>query len=292
MRKTILAITMAIVLSLGAFGGCAEEPSAQEIIDGMLQAQGDITSYQFDMEADMVMDMAIEMAGEPLQVTAGLDASGAFDLGDMKLDMSMVLDIKEPGESDEVDYELSYKMAMEMYIVDNMLYIKMPAIPFVPNTPEWMKLEIPEGDWDEMGGMIDMAGIWASILETMPVEVTGSEKVSGVDCYVLEYTINVSQLWDTLLEQLSVVDGDMFGEGDMEFPDGVIVDFYVWQWVDKDNYYTTRYEMDMTVEITPEVLGGPISITMDIAEVYMAYDYNQPVDIVLPVEAEEAVSLW
>ena len=50
----------------------------------------------------------------------------------------------------------------------------------------------------------------------------------------------------------------------------------------------------MTVELTPEALGSPEEegrITMDIVMILLTNDYNQPVSIVLPPEAEEAIEV-
>jgi hypothetical protein len=54
----------------------------------------------------------------------------------------------------------------------------------------------------------------------------------------------------------------------------------------------TKAEIDMAMEFTPEDMGFPEEegiMTMDIAMSFLGYDYNQPVSIVLPPEAEEAV---
>ena len=49
--------------------------------------------------------------------------------------------------------------------------------------------------------------------------------------------------------------------------------------------------IDMDVELTPEAMGFPAgegTLTMDITLDFLAYNYNQPVSIVLPPEAAEA----
>ena len=68
MWKKILTMSLALVMVL-SFAACAEEageegglPSAQEIVDGVIQSLDDIRTYQFDM--DMTMDMAGEGEGE------------------------------------------------------------------------------------------------------------------------------------------------------------------------------------------------------------------------------------
>ena len=49
----------------------------------------------------------------------------------------------------------------------------------------------------------------------------------------------------------------------------------------------------MAIETTPELmdyLGEEGEISMDITIIFLAYNYNQPVSIVLPPGAEEAIA--
>ena len=55
-----------------------------------------------------------------------------------------------------------------------------------------------------------------------------------------------------------------------------------------------KAEIDMAMELTPEVmdyLGEEGEMSMDITLIFLAYNYNQPVSIVLPPEAEEAIEV-
>lgn len=50
----------------------------------------------------------------------------------------------------------------------------------------------------------------------------------------------------------------------------------------------------MALELNPEALGSPEEqglMTMDITIDLMVYNYNQPVSIILPQEAEEALEM-
>ena len=280
MWKKILTVSLALVMVL-SFAACAEEdgeegglPSAQEIVDGVIESLDDIRTYKFDM--DMTMDMAGEAEGEAFEAAMVMDGSGTLDLENRQMRMDMTISMAIPGEP-EMD------MGMEMYLIGDMVYILM-EIPEME--PMWIKSEMPEGYWEEMSQVEPQI----ELLEVAQVEVIGSEKVGGIDCYVLEVTPDLEQLWQIVMQQAEMA-GEM-PDITEELLQEMFRSFSVKQWVTKDTYFLAKVEMDMAVELTPEAMGFPGEegvFTMDIAMNLLAYNYNQPVSIELPPEAEEAV---
>jgi hypothetical protein len=70
--------------------------------------------------------------------------------------------------------------------------------------------------------------------------------------------------------------------------------FSVKQWIAKDTYFLMKAEIDIAIETTPELmdyLGEEGETSIDITIIFVAYNYNQPVIIVLPPEAEEAIEM-
>ncbi len=70
--------------------------------------------------------------------------------------------------------------------------------------------------------------------------------------------------------------------------------FSVKQWIAKDTYFLAKAEIDIAVELIPEALGFPEEeggMIMDIPMNLLSHSYNQPVSIVLPPEAEEAIEM-
>ena len=79
-----------------------------------------------------------------------------------------------------------------------------------------------------------------------------------------------------------------------EFLQEMFQSFSVKQWVAKDTHLLVKAEIDVTLELTPEAMGLREEegiLTMDIATTSLLHSYNQPVSIVLPKEAEEAVEM-
>ena len=282
MWKKILTVSLALVMVL-SLAACAEEageegglPSAQEIVDCVMQSLDDIRTYQFDM--DMIMDMAGEGEGETFEVTMVMDGSGAldFDNGEMRMDMTMSMTMPDEPEMD---------MGTAIYLIDDMMYMLM-EIPEME--PMWIKSEIPEGYWEEMSQVQTQI----ELLEVAQVEVIGSERIGGIDCYVLQVTPDLEQLWQMVMQQAEMAGEmpDITGELLQE----MFRSFSVEQWVAKDTYFLAKVEIDMAIELTPEAMGFPGEegiMTMDIAMSILAYNYNQPVSIVLPPEAEEAIEM-
>jgi hypothetical protein len=83
-------------------------------------------------------------------------------------------------------------------------------------------------------------------------------------------------------------------EVEEDFMKEVFEGFSVKQWIARDTYLLCKAEIEMVLEMTPEAMGFPDeegSLTMEIVISLLAYDYNQPVSIELPPEAENAIEV-
>jgi hypothetical protein len=285
MWKKILTMSLVLVMVL-SFTACAEEteeevelPSAQEIVDGVIESFDNIRTYQFDMH--MTQDQAGEAEGEALEQTVTIDNSGTLDLENVQMRATLTMNVVAPEEEEE-------EMGVEMYIIDGMMYAN-PAVP--EEEPMWMKEEVPAEAWEMLKGISGLEN-YKELLETAQVEVIGSEKVKGVDCYVLQLTPDMAQLWQT------VGPGGVGVGGVPTIPEESLQEifrsFSVKQWIAKDTYFLMKVEIDTAVELTPEVmgyLGEEEVMSADTTLSFLAYNYNQPVSIVLPPEAEEAIEV-
>ena len=284
MWKKIVPMALVLVVVF-SFVACAGEPSAQEIVSGVIGSLDDISTYQFDM--DMTMEAAGEAEGEAFEMTMTMGISGALDVENRQVGLDMTMNTALPGE-DEMD------IVMEMYLIGNMAYMMMDE----PETgPMWMKQEISETDWEELSEQLSeqiaMTEPQIELLQTAQVKVIGSEKVRGVDCYVLQLTPDMEQLWQLVMQQTAVAGEEMLPDVAEEFLQEMFRSFSVKQWVAKDTYFLTKTKIDMAMELTAEAMGFPEEgeITMDIGMIYLEYNHNQPVSIVLPPEAEEAAEM-
>ncbi len=277
MVKKIMAISLALVMVF-SFTACEGEElaSAQEIVDGATEAVGDMRTCRFDM--DMTMNMTGEAEGEAVDANADMNSSGTLDIENNQMRMDMTMNMAMTGE-DEIE------MGIEMYLVDNMIYMMMdiPAM-----GPMWMKSEMPTGYWEQMNQIEPQI----ELLEAAEVKVTGSETVGGIDCYVVEITPDMEQLWQIAMQQTELAEG--IPDIDEEFLDEVFRSYSVKQWIAKDTYFLAKAEIELDMELTPEAMGYPEEegeMTLEVSIILVAYDYNQPVSIELPPEAEEAIDM-
>ena len=290
MLKRTLAISLVLVAVL-SFTACEEGeelPSAEEIIDGVIEAMGDVRTQEFDM--NMAMGMAGEAEDETFSMTMEMAMSGAVDIENKQMRMEMAMSMATPGEEEEVD------MGVEVYLLDDEVYMMMD-VPGMESA--WRKSELTEEQWEEMMEVINLAESQLELLDVANVRVTGTEEIKGVDCYVLQITPDAEQLWNLAQEQMELPGQELPDFG--EFLDKDVVEerlqemfhsFSVKQWVAKDTYFLMKAEVDMDMELNPGDLGYSEEegeMTMGIAMSLLAYNYNQPISIVLPPEAEEAI---
>ena len=276
MWKKILTMSLILVMVL-SLTTCAKEPSAQEIVDSVIDSMDEIRTYQYDM--DTTVDMTFESEGEASVSTFAQHYSCTLDNENRQVRMDITIEsIPEIGQPEIV-------WGGEIYIIDGMMYSK-PKTP--GEEPTWVKQEVSEEWWEEsqqsqqMGmGLVEYQ---IELLEAAQVEVVGSERIDGTDCYVLEVTPDLERLWklyNNLIAQEAY-------DATEEYLQEVFRSFSVKQWIAKDTYFLTKTEIDMSAEFPPET-PGPSAI--DIAMVLLAYNYNETVSIELPPEAEEAIEI-
>ena len=272
MCKRILTMSLVLFMILSSVA-CVQAPSGQEIIDRVIESLDEIRTYKFDM--DMTMDMAGEAEGEAFEVTMVMESSGALDVENRQMSMDATQSMLMTGQPE-------MEMGMEMYIVGGMIYM---LTEMTGMEAAWVKAEMPEGYWGKMSQIESQI----ELLEAAQVEVIGSEMVEGIDCYMLQLTPDLEQLWQFYMQQTQIT-----GEVPEESIQEMFRSFSVKQWVAKDTYFLAKAEIDMAMELTPEAMGFPEeqgAMTMDIVMSFLGYDYNQSVSIVLPPEAEEAVEM-
>ena len=273
MCKKILPMGLALIVVF-SFVACVKEPSAQEIIDGVVESFVSIKTYRFDL--DMTMHATGEVEDEAIEHTVTMDNSGTLDLENlqMKADLSA-------GSGDEM-------MRLEMYIINGMMYAR-PEAP--GEEPMWMKQEAPVEVWRSMSGASGLEN-YKELLETAQSEVIGSENVKGVDCYVLQLTPEMALLYQAAVDPVGGIGrAGMLPPVPEELLEEMFRSFSVKQWIAKDTHFLMKAEIDMAIETTPELmdyLGEEGETSIEITISFLAYNYNQPVTIVVPAEALEA----
>jgi outer membrane lipoprotein-sorting protein len=279
MWKKIVSVFLVLVMVL-SFTACSKEPSAQEIIDGVIESYDNIKTYQFEL--DMNMHATGEAEGEALEHTVMMDNSGTLDLENLQMKVDLTA-----GSGDEM-------ISVESYIIDGMMYIRTDAIrpAALGEQPMWVKQEAHVEIWERMSASSGIEN-YKDLLRTAQVEVIGSEKVGGIDCYVLQLDPEKAELYQTAMDPVGGIgQAGMLPPVPEELLQEMFSSFSVKQWVAKDTYFLAKVEIDMNIESTTELmdyLGEEGETSLDITISFLAYNYNQPVTIELPPEAEEAI---
>jgi hypothetical protein len=275
--KKLLLLSLALVLSfsLVAFVGCKEklpQEEIDEIIAGATAASYDTVS--FDM--DLPMTVKAEGGSEPGTMNADMSGSGAIDIPNRAMQMTMGMELSMSGEG-------SQEMDAEVYVLDGWMYTGMD----IPGLGEnWMKMELTELAWQQQVQVDQYVELLATAVE---VDYKGTETVNGVECYVFEIEPNMATLTDLLQQETSSL-------GMMDLSGLDVAELYqelsVKEWLAKDSYLLQRTEVEMTLEIRPSDVGATSNdfekMSVELKMAMRFYAYNQPFTVVLPPEALDA----
>lgn len=275
-RICLVVILVFVLLSCTA---CKEElPPVGEVVDNMVKALNEVESFRQD--TDMMIQlyfMAEDMPSFfPLDINVELNTVTTHDL--VNNEMETVMDLVITGADDD-----SLKMDMAFYLIDGDMYV-MVDYPVI--SPVWTKSEIP----DMLTQQKDNFQILTKFLQSSDMEITGTERKEGVNCYVLEATPDISQVLESLMGLIGGYDVG-YSESDREVIDKVFQDFSIKLWVAYDTYHIVYADVNFKTEFSPQTVGvydeeGLFSLDIDVKTHF--HHYNRSVEIELPPEAEEA----
>ena len=271
MWKKLLVFSVVTAL-LPLLASCS---SAEKVVEGVVQSLHEIDTYQYDM--NITVNIAGVVDGEEGDITVDIDSSGTVDNVNrrMWMEMELALHMILPEEEEMV-------VGMEMYLIGNDSYMLIEA---ENETSLWLKERMPVGSWDETAKLNNDV----AILEEAEVTLIGSEKIRGIDCYVLEIIPSEERLLDAVNQD--TIAEEQFLPFTEELIRELIEDASVKQWVEKDTFFLAKTEITMEGEVLPDVLGdeaeGMLTVNMTITS--SIFNYNEPFNIELPKEAEEAI---
>ena len=307
-KVTLLPLLLVAILALALPAGCSTGKSEdltqaelEELLaDSMLASK---EAESFGMRADMEGSIAIIGGSEAGTMDMDMAMEGAIDQASM--DMYMVMDVSISADIAGMGEE-PQDITMEIYMVDDYMYMKM-GIPGMGE--EWMKMPADAG----MAGfgINDMLEEQLALLKSfVESEYLRDEKVDGADCYVIQMVPDFAAIVDWIAETGMAEMGmaDMGSEWDEiqsvidEVIDEVFEELSCTIWIEKDTKYIKKMTASILGNISSEDLEdiseefGDISEEFDEISIELSmdmemYDYNEPVDIVLPAEAQNAMDM-
>jgi hypothetical protein len=289
-RKNIAGlIAIVAIVAVTMFAGCVEEEqlSTAEIKAMVLATAEEIDTYKFDM--DMTQKTLISNETSDMEMTSISTGKGAADNINKKMKMELTTTMELPEGAPQETME----MTMEMYFINNAMYMKMDlGIPEIP--AQWTKMQMPEG-YEESWESQNQVELQMELLNVSEVELLEDEEVNGVDCYVLNITIDVEKYWEIVMKQKGMSELMQNLQQNVSFDIGKMMKgMSMKYWIAKDTKFPMKTEMQMEMVISSEDLNIPESeeeftMTMDQRTTMVFYDYNEPVTIELPEEAESAI---
>jgi hypothetical protein len=152
---------------------------------------------------------------------------------------------------------------------------------------QWTKTKV-EGNEISQDQLAQLLQLMKSTIQTT---LTGTEKVNGIDCYVLQISPNMTELWQWMMSQQG---SNLAGDVDLSQFDisKLIKSYELKYWISKTDFNLIKAKADMNMDIDPAAVGASVddfeSMTMLIDLDMTFSDYNKVVDIQLPADAVNA----
>nr|QNO54498.1 hypothetical protein DBMFGOPN_00005 [Methanosarcinales archaeon ANME-1 ERB7] len=326
----VVVVAIATVMMFSSYAAAEEQLSQEELEELMFANATKVNTYKFEYAMNMTLEMSMgneTNATEPMVMAMVGNGSGVVDNinKSMWMAMSMCMNMSEIMEantsedtngnvSEDSSLEMPETICMEteMYLINNTMYMKMDMGYILPNFSFWQKSEMTEADWESE----EIQGPQMELLNCSNVTLLDDEEVNGVDCYVLKIVPDTEKFWEIAMNQtmgglpgfdnpmnnsqqtetgnVTVDNGNATGISYSDFVNMSMMNISITDWIAKDTKFMMKEQMtmDMTISLEnldiPDTEGG-ITMTMDFEMI--SYDYNKPVTIVLPEEAEAAIEV-
>ena len=288
----LLAVILA-ALSLAGCGGNAAEPEgpggemtgeqAKQMVADSVLAVSDVNTYTFAMDMEVAAEAVGGSSPGTMSINMGMD--GAADLAAKKMHMSLELSL-EALDIEGVSGDMMQNISADLYMMVDKIYMKM-------NVPElgdqWVQLPLTE-EIEEAYNLDMIEKQLEPIRSALEVKYLKTEKVDGSDCYVFKIVPDVAAMLDWVESQQMATGGLNFGA--MESLEDIFNELSYTAWIDKNSKMMRQMNVDMVMEMNAEEFGASDTefdtITMEISMKMNLRDFNEPVSIVLPEEAEDA----
>jgi hypothetical protein len=210
--------------------------------------------------------------------------TGAYNLADraLRMDMSMSMD------SDEADFQSIEDVNIEIYILADWVYMKMD----IPGMGEqWVKMAMDEEI--EQSYNLNMVDEQLALLDSVvEMQLVREEPLDGTDCYLLSIVPDAAALFNWVQKQDASLemDPDQVQKVADSFKE---VSYLVW--IARDTSLLRQMTMSLTMEVDQDLLSGQRigsdTMTMSIDMTMKVHNYNEPVSVTLPDEAENAIEI-
>lgn len=269
MKKVAILVILVLLMGIAAAacggGGGAVDITDQELIEGILASIDAQETCRFEIDLDGSLEGTVEGEHGEMQMT--INQTGAIDIPDreMQAEISMTTDTRVDGQQQEMT------IPIRMYFLGDTGYIGAPPGPGEPE--EWIKGAVSQELWEPQ----ELLSQQIELIRGAEVKLLKTESVKGIPCYVAEISPDMDALFEVIRWQLRTT-------GDFGLTKDSISGYSAKGWYAKDTFFPMRshVEYDVSIEVGSDTVTGSYKIDM------LFYDYNKPVSIQLPSEAQNA----
>ena len=276
MRRALFLLALVLVLVACAGGGQPGEMSAEEIRQAVLAAAEEVETLRFDTEVKVWLQAK---SPQPVDLTVSATTTGKIDNLAQIMESEMTSTVDLPPEAGG-----RQRTTLTSYVVDDVLYARTTG----PDQSEkWSSQRLLEWTWEDLNQLVNAT----ATLRTAEIELLGSDRIRGVDSYLLSVIPNK----DDLRQKLGQLPGleELPADAQVELDD-LIKEYSTKIWVDKETFFLLRDETEIIIDLDSDALGlseaQQVDMTLDVEMRTDFTDYNQPLSIELPPEVSVAGS--
>jgi hypothetical protein len=300
----VVVVVIAAVMMLSSY---ASAQSPDEIIAAVLNNSEEVKTYKYDM--DMTIDAITGNGTNVTEMTIKVNGRGAIDIMNESMWMAMNINMNTSGDmsedanmgAGELPIDIPEAIETEMYLINNTVYMKIDlGIPFMP----WIKMEQPvvnetynETYNESYLPSQDQLELLLMMLQNCTnVTLLDDEVVNDTDCYVLKLELDFKKLLEFLMNQTTMDELGIpgFDNQDLMDTDEIedtidMMNMTMTGWIAMDTYLVVKAEETVDMTTTNPDTEEEAKVAMDYTMTF--YDYNVPVTIELPAEAEAAIDI-
>jgi hypothetical protein len=235
-----------------------------------------VVSYEYDI--NIILNMSGLIEGKTQDANIAIAGSGASNITVNEQKMTANMDITSPGQA-------KMSMPIDVYSMNGWAYAKI-SVPFAGE--QWIKTKVDLTSFDAKD---DIQQILELLQTATEVNITGSEDVNGIPCYVLAVKPD-SALLSKVLNSLQQTTGTQDSQQANKDLSKYVKNLTIREWIAKDTNLLKKSELSTTLTMTGTDINSSAkagdTLTIDISVTTTITQYNKKVTITLPPESQNA----
>jgi len=235
-----------------------------------------LSSFQFSLDMQARISGTMDNQAQETSITASGQGSG--DVAAHKMQANFKADI-------ETSNQTKMSSPVVYYMVDGWQYVQV-STPFTG--AQWMKIKVDPGS-HPAGDQYTSA--LAMMKSAVKVILKGTEDVEGESCYVLEVRPDLKAIseWLKSFPQTAGSQSEVMADIDLS---KFVKTLSIKEYIDVESYLLNKCEISASIAVDgadfDNAKHAGDNVLVDVSQTLSMTQYNQPVTITLPPEAENA----